>query len=266
VYFTRPYHSIVDDSVALLQKKQPQWQVVEIPAIGILHYGYTEEMIQSLNKYDRARIAMEGFYRNNPHDPYVCNKLGALYLRIGKDKEGVKLLKTGLKAGGANPHIVYELNYHLANAYAKEKKYDSALKHYQKALTIPLIPKLKLGAYNNLGSLLQIMGDLQNSLQAYQMVVKIDPSFPMGYYNLGMTRKMLGQLPLAIEAYEKAIELNPNYAAAYQNLGVAWLKCGDFSRSQACFQAAVRLYDNQSNHPEAQRLREELAHIGMGNL
>lgn len=266
VYFTRPYHSIVDDSVALLQKQEPRWQVVEIPAIGILHYGYTGEMIRSLNKYERARIAMEGFYRKNPHDPYVCNKLGALYLRIGRQKEGIKLLKTGLKAGGANQHIVYELHYHLANAYAAEKKYDSALKHYQKALEVPIIAPLKLGAYNNLGSLLQITGDLQNALQAYQTAVKIDPAFATGYYNLGMTWKSLGQLPPAIKAYERAIELNPDYAEAYQNLGVVWLKTGDYCQSQLSFQAAVRLYEAQGNRQEAQRLREELAHIGMRDL
>ncbi|MBR8832245.1 MAG: hypothetical protein N5P05_003497 [Chroococcopsis gigantea SAG 12.99] len=266
VYFTRPYHSIVDDSIALLQKKQPRWRVAEIAAIGILHYGYSEEMIASLKKYDRARIAMEGFYRDNPHDPYVCNKLGALYLRTGREKEGIKLLKTGLKANTANQHILYELHYHLANAYTREKNYDAAIKHYGKALQQPIMPQLKLGAYNNLGGLLQILGDLQNSLQAYEAVVKIDPGFAMGYYNLGMALKNLGQLPRAIEAYEKAIELNPSYAVAYQNLAVAWLKAGDFSQSCVCFQAALELYEQQGNSAEAKRLRFGLKDIGMGNL
>lgn len=55
VKFTRPYHSIVDDSVAQLLKKEPHWKVIDLTPVAIVHYGYTPEAISSLDKYNRAR-------------------------------------------------------------------------------------------------------------------------------------------------------------------------------------------------------------------
>jgi hypothetical protein len=40
-----------------------------MPEIAIFHYGYTVDKIASLDKFERARKAMEGFYQQHPHDP-----------------------------------------------------------------------------------------------------------------------------------------------------------------------------------------------------
>lgn len=77
--------------------------------------------------------------------------MGALYLEIGKDNAGLKLLKQGLKSNKGSMGIIYELQYHLANAYVRKQKLESAVTHYQKAITLPIQDYLKLGAYNNLG-------------------------------------------------------------------------------------------------------------------
>jgi glycosyltransferase involved in cell wall biosynthesis len=263
VNFTRPYHSIIDDTVAILLKTEPLWKIVEISAIGIFHYGYTSDKIKSLGKFDRARKAMEGFYKTHPHDPYVCSKLGALYLKIGKEKEGLRLLKQGLKSHGSNPHILYELHYHLANAYLKEKDIDKALKHYKKSLEQPILDKLKIGSYNNMGGLLQVYGELEQAKKAFEITVSIDPEFAMGYYNIGMILRRLERFPEAIKAYQKAIAINPNYAAAYQNLGVALLKSGNYPDSVNALQTALQLLEVQGDFTEAERIRQNLQAIGV---
>ncbi|OKH23017.1 glycosyltransferase [Hydrococcus rivularis NIES-593] len=266
VKFTRPYHSIVDDSVAQLLKKEPHWKVIDLTPVAIVHYGYTPEAIASLDKYNRARKLMEEFFAAYPNDPYVCSKLGGLYLQIGKEKEGIQLLRQGLKSNQADAHILFELHYHLGNAYARQKKQlKQAVKHYQKAIEQPILPILKLGAYNNFGSLLKEVGDLQNAQKAYEIVVKIDPNFALGYYNLGTTLKAMGRLPEAIAAYQSAIKLNPNYALAYQNLGVALLKVGYFPESIEAFEKAISLHETQ-NPQEAARLRQGLREMGIRNI
>ncbi|ACK70411.1 glycosyl transferase family 2 [Gloeothece citriformis PCC 7424] len=261
--FTRPYHAIIDDSVIQLLKKEPNWKIVELSDIAIFHYGYQPGVIASLDKTNRAKKAMEQFLGNAPNDPYVCSKLGALYLQIGQEKEGIKLLKQGLKSNQASPQVLFELHYHLGNAYTRQSQLERAVKHYQKAMNQPILPQLKIGAYHNTGSLLLSLGDLNNALKAYETTLNIDPNFAVGYYNLGMTLKAMGKLPEALAAYQKAITLAPDYASAYQNLGIILFKTGKIPESIESFKKAINLHETQNRPQEAQKLRQGLKEIGI---
>lgn len=263
INFSRPYHASIDDSVARLLKKEPHWQIVTLSPVAILHYGYQPGKIAAQDKTTRAKTAMEAYLATHPNDSYVCSKLGALYLQVGQEKAGIKLLKRGLKSNPAAPPILFELHYHLANAYCRQQDVERAAKHYQKAIAQPIFPRLKLGAYNNLGSLLQAVGDFKTAQRVYETALKIDPNLTVGYYNLGMTFKAQGRFQEAIAAYKRAIELTPDYAFAYQNLGVVLLKVGNLQESTKAFEQAISLHDSQ-NPQEAQRLRQGLKDIGIG--
>ena len=262
IKFNHPYHGMIDDSVGELLKREKHWQIVNLASLAIFHYGYQPETIAALDKYTKAREAMEGFLERNPVDPYTCSKLGALYVQIGKIQEGIKLIKRGLKLNTAEAPLLFELHYHLGNAYNKQGKFEPAVKQYQKAIAQPILPQLKLGAYNNLGSLLQGIGDLENAEKLYQTTLKIDPNFAVGYYNLGMIWKARGKLVEAIAAYQEAIKINSDYAFAYQNLGVVFLKIGKMPESIAAFQKAIDLHQSQ-NPLEAERLRQGLKELGI---
>lgn len=262
ICFSRPYHALVDDSVAQLVQREPQWQVGYLPDLAMLHYGYQPGAIASRNKLAKAQAAMEGFLATHPTDPYVCSKLGGLYIQIGKLSQAIELLERGLKASPqADTAVMYELHYHLGNAYTEEQNFAQAMQHYQAAIQQPILPKLKLDAYNNLGNLLKAVGDLTSAKMAYETALQIDPSFAIGYYNLGMTLKAMGLLGDALTAYRKAIDLNPNYADAYQNLGVVLMKTGDVFGSLAAFRQAIALHQQQ-NPTEAQRLIQGLQEMG----
>jgi len=262
IKFARPYHETIDDSVLKLLKQEPHWNIVELPIVSILHSGYNPEVLQTKDKASRAKSLLEKAFKKNPNDPYICSKLGALYLQLGQEKEGLKLLKQGLKANTASVPISFELHYHLANAYLHQKKWELANKHYQKAINQPILPQLKIGAFNNFAGLLQSVGDLKNAQVAYETILKIDPTFAVGYYNLAMLLKGKGQLQDAIALYQKAINLNPNYAEAYQNLGVTCFKAGLLQESLEAFKKAISLYESQQS-PEAEKLTRSLEEMGM---
>jgi tetratricopeptide (TPR) repeat protein len=262
ICFSRPYHALVDDSISLILSQEPQWQIGYLPEVAILHSGYQKRAILSGNKLSKAQAAMEGFLACHPHDPYVCNKLGALYIQTGSIARGIELLEGGLTFGNANPQIIYELHYHLGIAYTRQQRSDLAIANYQAATQMAIYPMLKLGAYNNLGNLRREVGDLTGAKIAYEMALQIDPNFAVGYYNLGMTLKALGCLKDAIAAYQQAIELEPNYAEAYQNLGVVLLKLGRVPESLAAFGSAIALHYEQQNPSEAERLRQGLREMG----
>lgn len=261
VRFSRPYHAMIDDSVALLLEREPHWQIGSLPDVAILHYGYQPGAIASRNKLQTAKATMEGYLAKHPNDPYVCNKLGALYLEVGEISRGIQLLQRGLAAKSIDAGVLYELHYHLGIAYESLQRLNLAEFNYQAATKLPILPKLKLGAYNNLGNVLKAVGKLEAAKTAYETALKIDPNFAAGYYNLGMTLKQMGRFEDAIAAYQQAIKLNPNYAEAYQNLGVVYLKNGNVSESLAAFKRAIALHQ-QHNPDEAARLRQGLKEMG----
>ena len=263
IIFSRPYHALVDDSVSEILRKEPQWQIGYIQGIAILHSGYQQSQITRKNKLVKAQAAMEEFLVNNPDDAYVCSKLGALYMDLGKITQSIQLLSKGVSLSDENYEILYELYYHLGIAYSRLKNHQQAIAHYQAAIKLPIYPILKLGAYNNLGNLLKEKGDLNGAKKAYETILKIDPSFVIGYYNLGMTYKAMGLFKEAIAAYVKAIDLNPEYAQAYQNLGVVLLKSGYVEDSLTAFKEAIHLHVKQNNHFEAEQLRKGLKDMGL---
>lgn len=264
ISFSRPYHALVDDSVSDILRKEPDWQIGYIQGIAILHSGYQQTEINQKNKLVKAQAAMEEFLAANPDDAYVCSKLGALYLELGKIPQGIQLLSKGVTFAAENHDILYELYYHLGIAYTRLKNYQQAIEHYQAAIKIPIYPILKLGAYNNIGNLLKEKGDLSGAKNAYETTLKIDPNFVSGYYNLGMTYKAMGLFKDSIAAYVKAIDLNPEYAQAYQNLGVVLLKAGYIDDSLTAFQEAISLHLKQNNHFAAEQLRKGLKDMGLG--
>ncbi|MBW4564415.1 MAG: glycosyltransferase [Mojavia pulchra JT2-VF2] len=262
IRFSRPYHALVDDSVSAILTKEPHWQIGYLQGTAIHHKGYQKSAIAQGNKYAKAQAAMEQFLAANPDDPYVCSKLGALYVETGKIAQGMALLHKGVSVCKENYEILYELHYHLAIAYNRLEKPQKASAHYQAAIKLPIYPILKLGAYNNFGNLLKAAGDLKNAKKAYEITLKIDPNFAAGHYNLGMTLKALGLFTDAIASYQKAIKLKPNYAEAYQNLGVVQLKVGNVQASLTAFKNAIALHQEQ-NPEEAKKLRQGLQEMGL---
>lgn len=267
IQFSRPYHAMVDDSVAQLLQTEPQWQIINCPRVAILHYGYEPGTISSRDKFQKAKTTMEGFWADHPDDPYVCSKLGALYVQIGEFDRGIELLEQGvqstqLSSSASNAPILYELYYHLGIAYSHLNQGQQAEQQYRAAIQQPILDQLKLGAYNNLGGLLKAKGDLVGAQSAYQTCLTIDPDFAIGHYNLGMTLKAMGQLAEAIAHYQTAIQLAPDYADAYQNLGVVLLKLGRVTDSLEAFQQAIDRHEQQNNLAEAIRLRQGLTEMG----
>ncbi|MFM7406661.1 MAG: glycosyltransferase [Cuspidothrix sp.] len=291
IYFDRPYHALIDDSVTEILNQEPEWQVGYLPGVAILHSGYQKAIINEQNKYTKAATAMAEFLGSHPDDTYVCSKLGALYVQMGKVDLGMELLNRGLnkfinnqvneektplqklkisqpqKVAVAcdediNYDILYELHYHLGIAYTHLQDLSPAISHYQAAVKLPIYPLLKLGGYNNLGNLLKIIGDLSGAKIAYETAIKIDPNFVFGHYNLGMVCKAMGLFTEAIDAYNNAINLNPDYAEAYQNLGVVLLKIGDVENSLEAFEYAICLHE-LNNSKEAERLHQGLLEMGL---
>ncbi len=73
IKFDRPYHALVDNSIAPISTKETYWQIGYLPEVAILHAGYQKAIINQQQKYGKAAAAMEEFFAANPDDVYVCS-------------------------------------------------------------------------------------------------------------------------------------------------------------------------------------------------
>lgn len=64
-------------------------------------------------------------------------------------------------------------------------------------------------------------GQLNNALEAFNEVIRVEPNGSDGYFGLGLIYEQKGEVIKAIDAYEKAVELNPDDSAAQENLKFA---------------------------------------------
>jgi tetratricopeptide (TPR) repeat protein len=255
ICWSRPYHSMVDDSVTALLEQEPHWRLADCPVVALLHDGYRPELLASSDKAQRLREAMEAELERRPGDPYACAKLGGLELSEGHRERAISLLEQGLAqvAPGTPEH--YELLLHLAMALTDpEPARATAL--YRQAIALPLDKRLTAAARLNLAALLLGQGELAEAAALTQAVTAAAPELALGWFNRGLIARQQGQLVKAISAYRQALALDPDHAEAHQNLAVALLLSGDIAGARGSFRQAVSLLAQQGRSGEAETLRQ----------
>jgi len=96
-----------------------------------------------------------------------------------------------------------------------------------------------VGAWNNLGIILQESGKLDESVACLERVVCLQPGNPEAHNNLGNTYKRLNRLDRAEAHYAKALSINPNYAEAHSNLSNLLKENGQMERAAAEARLAI---------------------------
>ena len=263
IHWSRPYHSMVDDSVLALLEKEPHWHLADCDVPALAHDGYRSDLLASGAKAERLRQAMEADLAANPGDPYACAKLGSLEVSEGNRERGIALLQQGLARCPASRHPErYELLLHLAIALSSSSDPKHACQLYRQALELPLPPRLTLAARLNLAALLQepsttSQGALEEACELCRQACAAAPELALGWLHLGISERRRGQLPAAIAAYRSALERDPSLAAAQQNLAVALLLSGDVPGARSGFRQAIALLEQQNRQSEAEALRQQ---------
>jgi len=262
IHWSRPYHSMVDDSVLALLEREPHWRLADCDVPALAHDGYRPELLASGAKAERLRQAMEADLAAHPGDPYACAKLGSLEVSEGNRERGIALLEQGLAHCPPCRHPErYELLLHLAIAQTSSAP-ARAEQLYRQALALPLPPRLTLAARLNLAGLLQQgeaqgRGGLDEACSLCREATTAAPELALGWLHLGLGERRRGRIPEAIEAYRTALQRDPSLAAAQQNLAVALLLGGDIPGARLAFRQAIGLLEQQNRPDEAEALRRQ---------
>ena len=162
-------------------------------------YGEAKQYKQAAAHYEKAMsLGMK--------DASVVNSLRAIYEKLGDKK---KTLSTSERGAASNQTL--ETLSTLADEYMKQKKYDKAIKTYEKMARIS--PK-KASLYAGLGYAYHLKGDLDKEIENYQTALKYDKEDDATYTNLGAAYEKKGLYSDALDAYKAAYEINPESKAA----------------------------------------------------
>ena len=254
IRWSRPYHSMIDDSVGELLASEPQWRIADCSEPAILHDGYRPELLAGTDKAERLRQAMQSELDRHPGDPYASAKLGGLMISEGQHDQAIPLLRRGLDQATGDSTERYELLLHLGLALSPSDPIG-AVACYRQALDIPLDARISLGAPLNLAARLMEQRELDEAIALTQTATQRAPEVALGWYNLGLMLRRRGDIAAALEAYSRAVELDPNNAACHQNRAVALLLGGDIEGSRAAFRTAITLLETQGRPVDAQALR-----------
>jgi len=260
IQWSRPYHSMIDESVQAILTSEPHWRIANCSEPAILHDGYRPELLAGSDKADQLREAMESDLKRHPGDPYASAKLGGLLISEGRATEAIPLLRQGLEGATAQSSERYELLLHLGLALT-ESDPDEAMASYRQALDIPLDTRITLGARLNLAARLMEQDQLDEAIQLTQTATQRAPEVALGWYNLGLMLRKKGEIASALDAYGRSLALDPNNAACHQNHAVARLLGGDIEAARNGFRKAIELLAAQGRTDEARQLRDNVQGI-----
>jgi tetratricopeptide (TPR) repeat protein len=93
-------------------------------------------------------------------------------------------------------------------------RYNESLQAYNKVIDIN--PQ-NAAAWNNRGIDLGLLGKYDNALRSFLKATTINSSFAEAWFNVGIAYDFFGEYNNAIDAYTRATEINPNYVQAQRN-------------------------------------------------
>ncbi|MEM9927505.1 MAG: tetratricopeptide repeat protein [Cyanobacteria bacterium P01_D01_bin.50] len=119
------------------------------------------------------------------------------------------LRKKGRKADLKELYQIIALEY--GEILQKQGKIEEAINLYQQVLKVQ--PDLHQ-IHNKLGNIFQNQGKLEAAVESYRQALKINPNLILAYYNLGKALRNLGHLEACLESYQQALKIKPDYALA----------------------------------------------------
>ncbi|AKB12527.1 hypothetical protein MTHERMMSTA1_24390 [Methanosarcina thermophila MST-A1] len=201
--------------------------------------------------YSDKSIRLESVKQNVSSAVYTA--LAFEYYRKSQYASAIKMFK----------HIVnYEnektILFYIGNCYCELSNFDGSvpnkflinesllnesLVYYYKTIEIDCNYSL---AWNNIGYVLEELGNHDEALKAYDKAIQLDPNNSIAWDNKGCTLDSLSRYDEAINAFDKAIQLDPSNSFAWNNKGSALYSLGKYDEAIDAYDKAIQLDPNNS--------------------
>jgi tetratricopeptide (TPR) repeat protein len=95
--------------------------------------------------------------------------------------------------------------------------------------------------YNISGICSRMLGKHEAAVQSFEQALVIKPDYAEVHYNLGNALKDLGQLDAAVKSYERALAIKSDGAEAHNNLGITLQELGQLNTAVKSFEQALAI-------------------------
>jgi tetratricopeptide (TPR) repeat protein len=137
---------------------------------------------------------------------------------------------------------MYRVQANLGKALQLAGDREGALRAYQEALKLD---DRHGDAYNNVATLLHQQGRLDEAIAWYQKALERYPGYEEIYQNLADAHRQKGELDQAVAMYRRALELDPEDGPAWNNCGQVLYQAGRLAEAEAAFRRAIALIPQQ---------------------
>jgi tetratricopeptide (TPR) repeat protein len=133
----------------------------------------------------------------------------------------------------------------LGIIYFDQKKYDSALYCYNKALQLNnflTFPLINIGNYYN-----DIKKDYKKAIAYYKQALKMDSTYSLSLTNQALSYWHLNQFELSKKSCFMALKIDSNYAIAWKRLGDVYKSMKKYDSTLLCYNRAIASDSSNGN-------------------
>ena len=253
-------------------------KIIEIEPKKIEHYIYLSDLFFKDGQLKNTVGALNRGLAIDPNHIEANLKMGEIFLFYKKYPDVFKHVNLVLDIDPRNPKAFFMRGYtykELGDTARAVQNYLEAVKndpkHALAYMELGIIFGAKnnpiaidyyknsiaadstdMNSYYNLGMYYQTHEMLNEAIDIYTRMGKIDPKYPYSFYNLGYLYLEILKVPdEAVKQFSAAIEAKPDYVEAYFNRGLAFEQLGNVYRAKEDYQKALQLRTNYPNAIEA---------------
>lgn len=134
--------------------------------------------------------------------------------------------------------MIANLNAQISNCHANNNDIEKALLSINDA--IKLNPEESM-YHQSLGHLYMDTDQYQNANKQFKLILYKEPNNKDSLFFLGVTEGLIGNLDESINAFKKLIKIDPLDSEAYDNLGITYGKKKLFNDAIECFNKALEI-------------------------
>ena len=174
-----------------------------------------------IDNFENAKEKFKEYIKDFQLDYAVLNNLLYCFDALGNTDNTVNYLNDFLEL---NPYC--EVAWHqLGKQYVKKELYKEALTAFDFAI---ISDDSFVGAYLEMGKVLEKLNKINQAIEQYEIVIKIDEPNPFALYRIACCHNKLGNFELAISYFNKTVIEDPVHDSAWMSLASNYYKQKDY--------------------------------------
>jgi hypothetical protein len=177
-----------------------------------------------IDNFESAKEKFKEYIKDYQLDYAVLNNLLYCFDALGNTDGTISYLNGFLEK---NPYC--EVAWHqLGKQYLKKELHKEALTAFDFAI---ISDDSFVGAYLEMGKVLEKLNKINQAIEQYEIVIKIDEPNPFALYRIACCHNKLGNIDLAISFYNKTVLKDPVHDSAWMSLASNYYRQKDYTEA-----------------------------------